>query len=147
MNAFQRKHVKVSAQLLQWRRGQRFITYKPPRRNTPEMVIFLRVDSCSLSTARIGSARINTYDEMLSEPEDIKKSLDLWRQLGPIGKIHNLVKFVRSLPKRSEKLSDLVNYKGSIPIDPVPELKVIDNNNIRWNSTYLMLRRALVLRF
>ena len=84
---------------------------------------------------------------MLSEPEDIKKSLDLWRQLGPIGKIHNLVKFVRSLPKRSEKLSDLVNYKGSIPIDPVPELKVIDNNNIRWNSTYLMLRRALVLRF
>ena len=54
---------------------------------------------------------------------------------------------MRSSPQRPEKLSDLANYKGSIPVDPVPELKVIDNNNTRWNSTYLMLRRALVLRF
>ena len=29
----------------------------------------------------------------------------------------------------------------------MPELKVIANNNTRWISTYLMLRRALVLRF
>ena len=86
-------------------------------------------------------------DDFLLASEDIEESLNLWRKLGPVGKIHNLVKFIRSSPMRSEKLQDLADYKRDLLIDPVPKLKVINDNNTRWNSTYLMLRRALVLRF
>ena len=86
-------------------------------------------------------------DNFLSESEDIEKSLNLWRRLGPVGKVHNLVKFIRSSPQRSEKLQDLANYENDIPVDPIPKLKVLNDNTMRRNSTYLMLRRALILRF
>ena len=39
----------------------------------------------------------------LSESEDIEKSLNLWRRLEPVGKVHNLVKFIQSSPQRSER--------------------------------------------
>ena len=43
-------------------------------------------------------------DDSSLEPEDTEKSLALWRKLGLVGKVHNLVKFVRGSPQRSKKL-------------------------------------------
>ena len=40
-----------------------------------------------------------------------------------------------------------MDYKSDIAIDLIPKLKVMNDNQTRWNSIYLMLRRALVLRF
>jgi len=76
--------------------------------------------------------------------------LQLWRQKGPIGKLHNIVKWVRSSPQRSEYFQSVVHeavdeddrsfllYEQS-----TYELQLITNNETRWNSTYLMINRAL----
>ena len=67
-------------------------------------------------------------DDSSLEPEDIEKSLALWRKLGPVGKVHNLVKFVRGSPQRSEKLQDLMDFKSDIVVDSITKLKVMNDN-------------------
>ena len=64
-------------------------------------------------------------DNFLSESEDIEKFLNLWRRLGPVRKVHNLVGFIQSLPQRAEKLQALANYENEIPVDPIPKSKVL----------------------
>ena len=70
-------------------------------------------------------------NNFLLASKDIKKSLNLWRKLGPVKKIHNLIKFIQSSPMRSKKLQNLTNYKHNLLINSVPNLKVINNNNTR----------------
>ncbi|KAK5996251.1 Putative AC transposase-like protein [Cladobotryum mycophilum] len=79
--------------------------------------------------------------------KDIDKDLRHWRRRGPIGKLRNIVKFIRSSPQRSERFQhsahelnteDFVLFEESDK-----ELEVIMNNDTRWNSTYLMLDRAI----
>jgi hypothetical protein len=70
-----------------------------------------------------------------------------WRQRGPIGKLHNIVKFVRASPQRSERFkaiskeAEAEDYK--LYETSTAELELIQNNDTRWNSTYLMIKRAL----
>jgi hypothetical protein len=38
-----------------------------------------------------------------------KKALASWRKLGPIGKLHNIVTYIRKTPQRRERFSNLAN--------------------------------------
>ena len=38
-----------------------------------------------------------------------KKALASWRKLGPIGKLHNTVTYIRKTPQRHERFSNLAN--------------------------------------
>lgn len=38
-----------------------------------------------------------------------KKALASWRKLGPIGKLHDIVTFIRKTPQRRERFSNLAN--------------------------------------
>ncbi|KAK5994684.1 Putative AC9 transposase-like protein [Cladobotryum mycophilum] len=81
--------------------------------------------------------------------DHLDDDLEHWRKKGPIGKLHNIVKFIRASPQRTEE------FKKSVPEDyndgdfmlvdeSDRELELIINNETRWNSTYLMIERALV---
>ncbi|CCE35404.1 uncharacterized protein CPUR_06833 [Claviceps purpurea 20.1] len=75
-----------------------------------------------------------------------------WRRHGPIAKLHNLVKWVRFSPQRTILFRNTVNEaqdaddEYQIAKETPRELQLISNNDTRWNSTYKMIERALVMR-
>ena len=78
----------------------------------------------------------------------IDDNLRHWRKRGPVGKLHNLVKWVRASPQRSEffraTIKELDDDSGiSLSEQSTFELQLLLNNETRWNSTFLMIQRAL----
>ncbi|KAJ3454567.1 hypothetical protein MRS44_013167 [Fusarium solani] len=72
-----------------------------------------------------------------------------WRKKGPVGKLHNVVKFIRSSPQRCELFKRISREKDEaqgylLAGESTAELEVVMNNDTRWNSIYLMISRALV---
>jgi hypothetical protein len=65
-----------------------------------------------------------------------------WRKIGPIGRLHNIVTFIRGSPQR---IQAFLHGQAS---DDARELavNVISDNKTRWNSTYYMIARALRLQ-
>ncbi len=80
---------------------------------------------------------------------DLEGAMKLWRKQGAIGKLHNLIQFIRASLQREELFMDSVEAIPS-PQDKLSEktknLHVIYDNKTRWNSIYLMINRALRLR-
>jgi hypothetical protein len=80
---------------------------------------------------------------------DLNKELALWRKKGPIGKLHNIVKWVRASPQRGEyfrkSIIEAIDKGDTYLLYEATtfELQLILNNETRWNSTYLMLQRAI----
>lgn len=69
----------------------------------------------------------------------------LWRTRGPIGKLHNIVKYInRSDQRRQEFLKEQATV--TLPNDEIFEYELVGDGGIRWNSTYYMIRRAIKLR-
>ncbi|KAF4473657.1 putative AC9 transposase [Colletotrichum fructicola Nara gc5] len=78
-----------------------------------------------------------------------------WRKAGPIGKLHNIVKFVRASPQRTQRFKNLSREisEGSgqssdilLSQQTFREVELIQDNATRWNSTYLMIERAIRLK-
>ena len=73
-----------------------------------------------------------------------------WRQQGPIGKLHNIIKFIRASPQRSERFKkraqETETEEYRLYEESTAELELIQNNETRWNSTYLMIQRAFTKR-
>ncbi|EXK25883.1 hypothetical protein FOMG_17497 [Fusarium oxysporum f. sp. melonis 26406] len=72
-----------------------------------------------------------------------------WRKKGPVGELHNVVKFIRSSPQRCELFKRISRENDEaqeylLAGESTAELEVVMNNGTRWNSTYLMISRALV---
>jgi hypothetical protein len=70
------------------------------------------------------------------------EELTAWRKLGPVGKLHNLVRYIRASPQRREKFLQLQLET----LQAVEAFMVRQNNDTRWNSTHDMIKRALELR-
>jgi hypothetical protein len=77
----------------------------------------------------------------------VEQDLDHWRTKGPIGKLRNIVKFIRSSPQRSEQFKRVAREQDHeeyrLYEESTAELEVVMNNETRWNSTYMMIERAL----
>ncbi|KFA70228.1 hypothetical protein S40285_09426 [Stachybotrys chlorohalonatus IBT 40285] len=62
-------------------------------------------------------------------------------------KLHNIVKFIRSSSQCSEYFKRIAHeqeYKGYyLCKESTAELELVLNNDTRWNSTYIMIERAL----
>lgn len=76
-----------------------------------------------------------------------EEGLEHWRRKGPIGKLHNIVKFIRASPQRSEAFRNIAQEcddSEDFIFSEVSskELELRQNNTTRWNSTYLMIKRA-----
>ena len=61
-----------------------------------------------------------------------------WRKKGPVGKLHNVVVFIRRSTQRREQFSDLAD-------DDAADLELVQDNATRWNSAFVMIQRALLL--
>jgi hypothetical protein len=67
--------------------------------------------------------------------------LQEWRKRGPIGKLHNIVVFIRRSPQRRETFLELADAG-----DEFSDLMLVQDNATRWNSAYLMIERAIQKR-
>ncbi|SMR56166.1 unnamed protein product [Zymoseptoria tritici ST99CH_3D1] len=66
-----------------------------------------------------------------------------WSQKGAVGMLHNTVRFMRGSPQRIERFAEVV--VGGV-LEQFDELKLIQDNDTRWNSTFYMIARALDLK-
>ena len=69
----------------------------------------------------------------------------LWRQRGELGKLHNLVAYVMASGKRTELFGNLQEeWNDGRAVNR--SLKLVLDGGIRWNASYAMVTRALLLR-
>jgi hypothetical protein len=66
------------------------------------------------------------------------EKLKAWRKQGPIGKLHNIVVFIRRSPQRREAFLRLAASH-----EEYAKLMLIQDNSTRWNSVYMMIDRAM----
>ncbi|KAJ0134191.1 Uncharacterized protein HZ326_22759 [Fusarium oxysporum f. sp. albedinis] len=70
------------------------------------------------------------------------------RKKGPVGKLQNVIKFIRSSPQRCELFKRISRENDEaqeyLLASETAELEVVMNSDTRWNSTYLMISRVLV---
>ena len=73
------------------------------------------------------------------------------RRKGPVGKLHNVIKYIRKTPQRVAAFQRIAleDFNNEDPdnftlgrLSDI-ELSLRQNNETRWNSTYLMIERAL----
>jgi hypothetical protein len=57
-----------------------------------------------------------------------------WRKTGPLGKLHNIVVFIRCSAQRIQRFKEINEKKG-----------LLRDNDTRWNSKYYMVERAIEL--
>ena len=80
--------------------------------------------------------------------DTLPADLRLWRQRGPVGKLRKIIKFIRSSPQRSESFKALAQETDNqddwlLHEESTAELQLTLSNDTRWNSTYLMIDRAI----
>jgi hypothetical protein len=67
-----------------------------------------------------------------------------WRAKGPMGKLHNIVVYIRRSPQRME---DFLHRQSQASLESAHALlQVTSDNATRWNSAYSMLDRGLKLK-
>jgi len=99
--------------------------------------------------------------EISQRYEEEKKEREIWRKRGPIGKLHNIIAYIRNTPQRREEFeekvkAELKKQKDHIAATARPDedvdlvmkepLMVIQDNKTRWNSIFSMILRAFLLK-
>jgi hypothetical protein len=79
-----------------------------------------------------------------------ERELRLWRKRGAVGKLHNIARFVRASPQRRELMKSLAcsqrdedDYHLFEEDRAAIDLELMQNNETRWNSTFMMIQRAI----
>lgn len=103
----------------------------------------------------------NNFEKEVERTEEEKKEREIWRKRGPIGKLHNVVTYIRSTPQRREEFEEKVrgeleNQRSYLAATAQPDedvelvekepLMVVQDNQTRWNSIYCMIQRAFLLK-
>jgi len=93
------------------------------------------------------SATVTNFDAAINIDDD-ERRLREWRKKGPIGRLHNTMVHINHNPHRrglfERRQRDVLDEAG----DPLNTkiYRAIVNGGIRWNSTYLMIKRAIKLK-
>lgn len=79
--------------------------------------------------------------------KDEREQLAQWRKRGPVGKLHNIIRWICRSPQRIEAFETL-QRKAMNEGNQITELiyKLVRDNDTRWNSLFAMIERALKLR-
>ncbi len=62
---------------------------------------------------------------------DFTKVEEFWKKFGCLGRLHNLVRYIRFTPQRREEFTIIV-IGGDLSV--FDRFKLIQNNSTRWNS-------------
>lgn len=81
-------------------------------------------------------------DQLLKDSRD---EVMLWQCQGPIRKIHNIVKWVRKSPQRHERWLKVCERKRKKKLIKPYRLELVQDQQTQWNSTYLIIDRAVEL--
>jgi len=68
---------------------------------------------------------------------------EIWRDRGPVGRLHNIVQYVRWSPQRRQEFMACKNGGNLAEFD---QLELLQDNVTRWNSFYTAIGRALTVR-
>lgn len=68
---------------------------------------------------------------------------DFWLKRGAIGKLHNIIRWIRASTQRIDEFSEVAGGEG---LEDFNKLKLIQDNSTRWNSFYYMIGRALTIK-
>ncbi|KAM4067524.1 transposase-like protein [Hirsutella rhossiliensis] len=69
---------------------------------------------------------------------------DIWAKKGVIGRLHNIATYIRRTDQRRQVLRRLQTELAGD--DPIFTLEIVVDGKTRWNSIYMMIKRALELR-
>ncbi|KAI0615787.1 hypothetical protein TUN199_12286, partial [Pyrenophora tritici-repentis] len=64
---------------------------------------------------------------------DYTKVEELWKKFGCLGRLHNLVRYIRLTPQRREEFATIIIGGDLSQFDG---LELIQNNSTRWNSWF-----------
>ncbi|KJZ68471.1 hypothetical protein HIM_12135 [Hirsutella minnesotensis 3608] len=65
---------------------------------------------------------------------------DVWAKVGAVGKLHNLATYIRRTDQRRQALRQLQSELAGD--DPIFTLEILVDGKTRWNSIYMMIKRA-----
>ena len=68
-----------------------------------------------------------------------QQEIESWRKKGPVGKLHNIVVFTKRSPQRRETWQAIKAGQGF-------NKELLRDNATRWNSAYMMIKRALEVK-
>jgi hypothetical protein len=74
---------------------------------------------------------------------DYAKVEELWKRFGCLGRLHNLVRYIRLTPQRREEFTAIIVGGDLAEFD---RLELIQNNSTHWNSWFHSITRALNVR-
>ncbi|KJZ70963.1 hypothetical protein HIM_09667 [Hirsutella minnesotensis 3608] len=69
---------------------------------------------------------------------------NIWAKKGAIGRLHNIATYIRRTDQRRQVLRRLQTELAGD--DPIFTLEIVVDGKTRWNSIYMMIKRALELR-
>jgi len=67
----------------------------------------------------------------------------VWRRIGAVGRLHNIIRYIRWSPQRREEFAHYIQGGNLAEFD---QLELIQDNDTRWNSFYLAISRALEVK-
>lgn len=67
----------------------------------------------------------------VSKDPDMKKQLEVSRKKGPIGKLHNIVTFIRQSPQRRERFRSMEVSQFDLDNETMKDLMVVCDNVTR----------------
>jgi hypothetical protein len=115
--------------------------------------ILYGVDSDCLKDASQASqatmTSVASFEAVINGGDEASK-LTAWRKKGPVGKLHNTV--IRIKENAARRLLFQSKQRNAAPAsegedsEVVRMYRVVANGGIRWNSTYLMINRAMLLK-
>ncbi|KAI8396510.1 hypothetical protein FOFC_21058 [Fusarium oxysporum] len=71
---------------------------------------------------------------------DYAKVEELWKRFGCLGRLHNLIRYIRLTPQRRKEFAAIIIGGDLSEFDG---LELIQNNSTRWNSWFHSITRAL----
>lgn len=103
--------------------------------------------SQSQDDSTLGTQAVTSFESILSNGTEEQQHC-AWQSKGPIGKLHNLVTHIKANNARiavfESKQAEVISNGQKTSHKKI--LRLVNNGGIRWNSTYLMIERAIHLR-
>jgi hypothetical protein len=94
---------------------------------------------------RIGEDTMTVEEETLAIQKERERIVE-WRKLGPLGRLRNIVTYVRGSPQRIQRFLAIHTTDDENHITNAADLLLLAENDTWWNSTFTMIERGLRLK-